>query len=466
MRHSAFSLFLSITMVTLGGPAVFAQEEADMTPRSPTFPEITSVEQIMPHARLYARGRNLGGMLPALELKGGERVLLVTDSTIDPLVSEALTRAIREVPNVQLTAINLHGFPELDDAAEVLEKVFLDVWWPEWVWRASQGADVIVPASRFTDVHLLPRKLVSSWPDDRGEKWPRAMGVWGSDSTGLVRGNTRWIRMPYVTRELLYSDQMTFPKEIFDVLNKKVWEQVVGGRTLRITSKAGTDLTMEIDPQYWEDLAKEPGGLDRVRGPGHITLAPAGYNTRLNGKLVVNALHTGFIPWMTVIIEDSQIVSVQGGGRFAETLRLRNEEYKDIQYPGYRKPGINWVEEISLGTNPKAIVPPTFDELRGGAMWWGGAQRRKRSGVLHIAFGTSRDNRGGRTLGMVMEKGLEVQHRDVELFDATYMIDGKVVVKNGHLMALDDPGVRQVAQKYGDPNPLLREDWVPDAQGR
>lgn len=53
MRHSAFSMFLSITMVTLVGPAVFAQEEAGMTPRSPTFPEITSVEQIMPHARLY-----------------------------------------------------------------------------------------------------------------------------------------------------------------------------------------------------------------------------------------------------------------------------------------------------------------------------------------------------------------------------------------------------------------------------
>ena len=35
-----------------------------------------------------------------------------------------------------------------------------------------------------------------------------------------------------------------------------------------------------------------------------------------------------------------------------------------------------------------------------------------------------------------------------------------------HLMALDDPGVRQVAQTYGDPDQLLREDWVPDAQGR
>ena len=463
-RNATWVRFLVFpAFITLGVSMVSGQEKFSMTPRSPDFPQITSVDQILPHARLYARGRNLGSMLPALELKGGEKVLLVTDSTIDPLVTEALTLAIREVPDVELNVINLHGFPEITDATEVLEKVFLDIWWPAWVWDAARGVDIIVPASRFTDVHLLPTQDLSDWPVDEGEEWPRYMGIWERGGAAISRGQTKWIRMPYVTRELMYSDQMAFPLEIFNIINKTVWQQLVGAKTVRITSPLGTDLTLEIDPKYWEEMAKQPGGLDRVRGPGHISLDPARDNNLLNGTLVVNALHTGFIPWMTLTLEDSQVVDIQGGGAFAESLMKVNDEFKDIHYPGYRNPGINWVEEISLGTNPKAIVPPNFESLRGGAMWWGGAQRRKRSGVLHVALGTSA---GGRTLPFVMERGLEVQHRDTELFDVTYVADGKVIVKDGHLMALDDPEVRRVAAKYGDPDELLTEDWIPDREGR
>ena len=32
-------------------------------------------------------------------------------------------------------------------------------------------------------------------------------------------------------------------------------------------------------------------------------------------------------------------------------------------------------------------------------------------------------------------------------------------------MALDDPEVRQLAEKYGDPDDLLREDWIPQIPG-
>jgi hypothetical protein len=47
------------------------------------------------------------------------------------------------------------------------------------------------------------------------------------------------------------------------------------------------------------------------------------------------------------------------------------------------------------------------------------------------------------------------------------MPDGKkvLVVNKGHLTALDDPEVRRVAAKYGDPDELLREDWIPAIPG-
>jgi hypothetical protein len=39
------------------------------------------------------------------------------------------------------------------------------------------------------------------------------------------------------------------------------------------------------------------------------------------------------------------------------------------------------------------------------------------------------------------------------------------VIEAGHLTALDDPEVRQLAAAHGDPDRLLSEDWVPEVPG-
>jgi hypothetical protein len=41
-------------------------------------------------------------------------------------------------------------------------------------------------------------------------------------------------------------------------------------------------------------------------------------------------------------------------------------------------------------------------------------------------------------------------------------VDGTKLVENGRLRVLDDPEVRRVAAKYGNPDELLREDWIPE----
>ena len=47
------------------------------------------------------------------------------------------------------------------------------------------------------------------------------------------------------------------------------------------------------------------------------------------------------------------------------------------------------------------------------------------------------------------------------------MAGGKkaLVMNKGRLTALDDPKVRQIASKYGDPDELLREIWIPAVPG-
>ena len=39
------------------------------------------------------------------------------------------------------------------------------------------------------------------------------------------------------------------------------------------------------------------------------------------------------------------------------------------------------------------------------------------------------------------------------------------IIDKGHLTALDDPEMRRIASKHGDPDDILSEDWVPAIPG-
>ena len=39
------------------------------------------------------------------------------------------------------------------------------------------------------------------------------------------------------------------------------------------------------------------------------------------------------------------------------------------------------------------------------------------------------------------------------------------IVESGRLSAYDDPEVRELAARYGDPDEVLHDDWVPEIPG-
>ncbi|MDP2727375.1 MAG: hypothetical protein Q8P59_07500, partial [Dehalococcoidia bacterium] len=76
--------------------------------RMPQVPRITSVEQILPAIRLIVK-RKPHQMVEGLDLKAGEKVLILSDSTISPLLTEAFTMAIKEAGGCVET-ITLEGY--------------------------------------------------------------------------------------------------------------------------------------------------------------------------------------------------------------------------------------------------------------------------------------------------------------------------------------------------------------------
>jgi hypothetical protein len=118
---------------------------------------------------------------------------------------------------------------------------------------------------------------------------------------------------------------------------------------------------------------------------------------------------------------------------------------------------------MAIGTNPKVRRPSNVLKLSSG----GNEIERSRSGVIHVGFGT---RWRGESERWAAQKRIKYGHLHVHLLFATYRIttpDGKElsVIENGRLKVLDDPEVREMARKYGNPEELLREDWVPKVPG-
>ena len=57
-------------------------------------------------------------------------------------------------------------------------------------------------------------------------------------------------------------------------------------------------------------------------------------------------------------------------------------------------------------------------------------------------------------------------HKDFVLNHPTVKVDGEVIIENGHLLALDDPDIRAIAAKCGDPDELLKQSWHADEDPR
>ena len=217
---------------------------------------------------------------------------------------------------------------------------------------------------------------------------------------------------------------------------------------------------------------KIPGAISHLYGPGksedpivpsHIMGVP--YMVVLpqsdgEGVVAATSSHKGVFPHMKIHVKDHKITRIEGGGAYGDHWRKLLDERKDIQYPFLPGPGAAYWMEASLGTNPKTVR--SHDVFVTGP--WDSNDRR-RSGIMHLGFGTA-----GPLDAWASREGLPSGHDHIHLYFPTYEVetrDGETVklIDKGHLTVLDDPEIRALAAKFGDPDELLRADWIPAIPG-
>ena len=375
----------------------------------------------------------------------GHKVLIAVDREYDPSVPHAVAQALREKgAHVDVLCVDV-GEPtkEFDYLDEVRVTMRREPW--EKNPRRWEGIPFIEDFASRRGYDLLIH----------GKGGP------------VPKTDYRYEQIPWLQSEHLASPSATYPLDLHVLINQKtwqwIWEKGRGGRA-HLTDPEGTDLSWT----YWEEYYDGSRyGFSSSPRYGHLfshPVPPLIAKEDASGVVSGTTSHfTRAFPHIRVELEGGQIVKVNGGGGYGDAWRDLLEEGKRIHYPCFPRPGLFYLWEAAIGTNPKIHRPSNIELHGSGGFEW----ERRRSGVIHMGFGTLWRAPEERWAG---ERGLLYGHLHIHLLFPTLVVTAKdgteyPVILNGRLTAMDDLEVRRLAAKYGDPDEILKEDWIPQIPG-
>ncbi|MBI3077673.1 MAG: hypothetical protein HYY85_11950 [Deltaproteobacteria bacterium] len=411
--------------------------------------QVVDLADLLPHARALAewpeRRTTHVGFVGYGSTAPGHKALIAVDREYDPAVPQAIAQALREKgAHVDVLTVDL-GSP--DKAFDELDEVRVTMRRGPWQDhpRRWEGLPFVEEFAAARGYDLLIH----------GKGGP------------LPKTAHRYEAIPWLQAEHFASPATVFPLDLHLLINHKtwalIWEQARGGRA-RLTDPEGTDLTWTYWAEYYDGTRY---GFSASPRHGHLHSHPV---TPLIAKEDAAGIVAGTtshfaraFPRIQVQLEGGQIVKVEGGGGYGDAWRDLLEEGRRIQYPCFPRPGLFYLWEGAIGTNPKIVRPGHIERHASGGFEW----ERRRSGVIHMGFGTRWRGPEERWAG---ERGLLYGHLHIHLLLPTLVVTGKdgrehTVIRDGRLTAMDDPEVRQLAAKYGDPDELLKEDWTPRIPG-
>lgn len=521
--------WLAFLIVLTGGMACTSQElQGESDYPSPRFPGFISppetIEDILPFARSAVR--QTGGRTPLGLVQAGKRVALFAGARAlvdpNPLVLEAIIQAFLErgvearvifpEPEGQQISIG-SGFTSEMGFREVLFWLnrFADPEEPRnWLKeKDSEVYDALFPAEtpEGLSLPLDPQRLQYLQEDPRFVFWGGDVKSYldqhGSDLDHVFAGlggrtGMRLRLGPHGDKFLgnfifdNYLEVMNkvpgYPGDIWRLTEERTLEPLAWTDLAEVKDPEGTDFSFEVSEpmaRMWMEGSYQQGHLfmfphqasgrraysieeyPRQREAWNSPVIP-----EVDGILAGTRNHTGFYPRLEVHVEKGRVKEVKGGGIYGRFSRhfLEYPKLQDIQYPYYDKSGYWFLYESGMGTNPKFFSRP--DELMSGR----NTSERNVAGVIHWAFGVEvfgePAGQEGTWERFTTEHNVPDGHWiHIHNLLPTYRtrIRGTetwlTLIEKGRLTALDHAEIRALAARYGDPEEVLRQEWVPDIPG-
>lgn len=282
---------------------------------------------------------------------------------------------------------------------------------PRPVARAIQAADVVLFFSRY------PALLHS-------KAGKRAMLEYGLRIVPVIAN----------TMKILASEWARFPVELQLLLHRKSLEPFEESREVRVTGRNGTEISGQA-PETVSTVNRErlfPGLGWHGIWPGECgpCLVPM---RNMNGLVVVDVLpgFQGFLrEKVRLVIRDSVIQEISGGEEAGWFEKFIGDSVK-------KGSDANVLHELQWGVNPRGDI---------------------HRGVLTCEDDEVEISRAARTMHFGFGSGQKNFHWDVLIIDRFDITVGETpVYRDGRLVFLDDPEVRQAAGRYGDPDQVLAE---------
>lgn len=456
--------------------------------RSPTLD--MSQEHLIENARSVVTAEQVkdrwgrSGNIPGYDVAAGDEVLFVVDTAYDTDVVDAFTEAF-EAEGAEVDVLNLH-FPEkeihpwYDDVPGV---TYPDDPREE---RFDELKSALTPEERHDRGYRLERRHLTltndaDWWEEAARNYDLLVyGIGGPTPKDVADRPYEYERCPWRSKSSLASDSPNFPRDLWRLIDAKTAEKVARSERTRLTDPEGTELE-------WTNYVTEIYPRER---PCHVHAHPLLPTSEMDTEGVIKGTtnHANAFPQIEIEIEGGKIDDINDGGEYGEmwreTLEIaekydheygeiwesRYDEWKqnegqDKPYDYYDgSPGLFWLFEAAIGTNPKYIRPTDRDPTR----FEFPLVDRLRAGVVHLGIGTIPHEMEVKQ--EIADRGLPYGHSHVHLLFPTLectMPDGttETVIDDGYLTVLDDPEVRDLAANYGDPDEVLSVDWVPDIPG-
>jgi leucyl aminopeptidase (aminopeptidase T) len=308
-----------------------------------------------------------------LNLKAGDRVLIVADTGTDPMVVNAFMAAAHALDIVPVAALGLpvpfhHAAPD---------QMQID---------AMDSADL---------VHLVTSK-----------------GVIHADPCHKKQlEGKRFLASEEITVEMLRAGAATADYEYMNRLGEKIYDLLMNGKTMRVTSPEGMDWHAEIDGRpSWLCAAKV------LENPG-CDLFACGFPDGEAGMSPIEESIEGTIVWDT---------SMHQIGLLSEPIRAVIKHGRAVEITGGPEAQrlINYLEEN--GDDHSWIVGETSVGLNERARTTGFVREDKKlAGCMHIALGMNTDTGG---------KNASKTHIDGVCRHPTLYVDDTLVLKDGKIM--------------------------------
>lgn len=331
--------------------------------------------------------------------KGKSVLLLVTKAADYPEVVSALQEAIRE-KGAELVTMKFDG----------------------WSRALGQPPKALVAALPAADIVIQQGSSMNA----QARYAQRAMYEYGTSF---------FVNMAK-TPEALASDYGCYPMELLYAIGDKVLKRVQKAKRLRLTTKAGTDISMNVHPRHLGGYFYDP----RHAGVGSSKAFPGGEfgvypEDPCDGVLAVEAFQPNVAPPQSILpkplmieVKDHWAVDLDGPNAewMEERLRTRGDKYAKLFC------------EVMWGIHPRAGTK--------------GCRAAANPNLLHCSVGNFQYAGG---------KYYSKMQLPLYMWEPTVTLDGEPLIQDGRLLTLDDPELRDIASRYGDPDALLAIRPVP-----